>query len=84
MTPEPALFQTSGPVFLLYHICWDRGGERERGRRGKGGKSQEGESKERGRGREKKDDEKERKGWKEERGGREMINAAMMTVKPCL
>ena len=41
------------------------------------------ELKERGRGRGK-DDKKERKGWREERGGREMINAAMMTVKPCL
>ena len=30
MTPVPALFQTSGPIFLLYHICWGRRGERER------------------------------------------------------
>ena len=52
MTPEPALFQTSGPVFLLYHICWGRGeerktegGEEERARSGSQRKGEEGEEK---------------------------------------
>ena len=50
MTPELALFQTNGPVFLLYHICWGGGGEIERrGMKERGrGEHKEGESKEMG------------------------------------